>query len=505
MPPAEESNHTYDAHNDWMFESFTNIHHGKCDYTINRDSPTTDPSGTLAQYTTTVLYTAAFVAVLLMPRRREEQLEPGVAAPRLRAWDEALAPAAENPSKPRERWTELDLIRIVAVMCVVVEHSGGSDYSEHNFLFTAEWVLQYLFLVSGIAFQLSQASFAAYVKRYSVVFLFGATLNIIGDAAARPDVWYTDLGTTIYQMWYVVFILATAVLIWPLRFVMHGEDDPFGGAESVCGMPVRTFVAVLYNGLFLVAHVLYLCGVDLAGLLPQELRDESNESETWASYLVNVFEEGFYLCSKTLVVPALISLHIYLRRTPESAEVLAWVLFALVYVTIVVFPMQLAYAPQSIMLYMLGFYAAKHRHAGHARFKQAVHAYNMIVFITVVFVSMPELLGRCDRYPPYTVGERFRWYAVEGFLTLLLLTRSIQARDPCNIFTSLGWWALWAYCSHVMFARMLPTPWGAPTTYLTVIPFIVYFKGIVPMAGLEDRASDDASARAPDAAGSSGS
>lgn len=81
-----------------------------------------------------------------------------------------------------------------------------------------------------------------------MVFFFGVALNAIGDAVARPDTWYTDLGNTIYQMWYVVFILATAVFIWPLRTAMRGEDDPFGGGACFCGTPaIRNERALLQS------------------------------------------------------------------------------------------------------------------------------------------------------------------------------------------------------------------------------------------------------------------
>jgi hypothetical protein len=41
------------------------------------------------------------------------------------------------------------------------------------------------------------------------------------------------------------------------------------------------------------------------------------------------------------------------------------------------------------------------------------------------------------------------------------LTRTIEASDPFDICGVLGYWALFAFCTHVMFARTLPIPWGA--------------------------------------------
>ena len=133
--------------------------------------------------------------------------------------------------------------------------------------------------------------------------------------------------------------------------------------------------------------------------------------------------------------------------------------------------------------YALGFYVGRHTFAGSAAFARTVKAYYLIFFMIALFISMPTLHGRCDRYPPETIWERFRWYVVECFLTLLLLTRSLDASDPNDVLTALGWWALWAFCAHVMFARTLPMPWGVVVSYGTVIPFLLAFKLILPAIG----------------------
>ena len=209
---------------------------------------------------------------------------------------------------------------------------------------------------------------------------------------------------------------------------------------------------------------------------------------SWSAFVVDVGTNFFYIISHTFVVGALVSLHIYLRKTPESAGILSWIILAIIYIPITAFPMLMAYGPQTIMLYIIGFYAGKHPFYGSAKFAECFKAYYLIVFAVLIVLSMPTLLGRCDRYPPETIWERFRWYIVECVLTLAVLTRSIDvpsaSGDPLNLLTPLGWWALWAFCSHVMFARTLPMPWGAVTTYLSAIPFVVLFNFILPAAGL---------------------
>ena len=72
--------------------------------------------------------------------------------------------------------------------------------------------------------------------------------------------------------------------------------------------------------------------------------------------------------------------------------------------------------------------------------------------------------------------ERLRWYAEEAVLQLLLLTRTFEASDPCDVCGALGWWALFAFCSHVLFARTLPYPYGAVLVYSLIPLFILAFK-----------------------------
>ena len=68
---------------------------------------------------------------------------------------------------------------------------------------------------------------------------------------------------------------------------------------------------------------------------------------SWSAFVVDVGSNFFYIISHTFVVGALVSLHIYLRKTPESAGVLSWIILAIIYIPIIAFPMLMAYGPQS--------------------------------------------------------------------------------------------------------------------------------------------------------------
>ena len=52
-----------------------------------------------------------------------------------------------------------------------------------------------------------------------------------------------------------------------------------------------------------------------------------------------------------------------------------------------------------IALYALGFYVSKHPFSGTEHMRRAMQAYFLLFFAALLLMSMPTLLGRCDRYP----------------------------------------------------------------------------------------------------------
>ena len=95
----------------------------------------------------------------------------------------------------------------------------------------------------------------------------------------------------------------------------------------------------------------------------------------------------------------------------------------------------------------------------------------MIVF------SIPDLIGRCDMYPATTLWERIRWDFDELLLAIALLTRCLHASDPLRIFAPLNYWALFAFMTHVMIARILGTPsFGAAFLFALMPVFVLGWK-----------------------------
>merc|ERR1719174_1996632 len=102
---------------------------------------------------------------------------------------------------------------------------------------------------------------------------------------------------------------------------------------------------------------------------------------------------------------------------------------------------------------------------------------------------IPDLYGRCDLMPPNTAWERFRWYGIECFLSVCLTTQAFQVGDPYGMVPWLSYWALFAYCFHVAFARVFPIPYGAALTYSTLIVFYALHQWTMPDDPKDDNRS----------------
>merc|ERR1711933_138093 len=86
----------------------------------------------------------------------------------------------------------------------------------------------------------------------------------------------------------------------------------------------------------------------------------------------------------------------------------------------------------------------------------------------ILFVSQPTAKGRCDRFPLKTTWQRFRFYSIECVVLIVFCSSALRCGDPYGVAGWLGNWALWAYCFHVAWHRLLPQPWAAIFTFACI-------------------------------------
>jgi len=189
---------------------------------------------------------------------------------------------------PKERMWHLDFARIVCVSCVVTEHSGGLMYSHHNVAFALQWVLPYLFLTSGICFMLSSAPLWFYVSRLAMVLAAGVGLNWFADIYNGRD-WQHDFGTTVFQMFYVVFLIGLAFIGGPLRRALKWryENPNAPNNNKIRG------VALGHGLLCLVGFAMVLLGHPLIYI------PKPDNPESWAARAKVMFDNSSVIAAGT--------------------------------------------------------------------------------------------------------------------------------------------------------------------------------------------------------------
>merc|ERR1711874_872276 len=93
-----------------------------------------------------------------------------------------------------------------------------------------------------------------------------------------------------------------------------------------------------------------------------------------------------------------------------------------------------------------------------------------------LIMGTPETYGRCDIHPANTYWERFRFYSIECTLTILFVSGTFNTSDPYLVTEWLNKWALFAYCFHVAFDRLIPRPYGALVSFGSVVLFYLNHK-----------------------------
>jgi len=479
---------------DWLYGRVTPV----CDESLTYDYFPSDP---IPRFQMACLWLLLVIVIAFIPAQEKGQPEASEAAKPAGKQDRFMS----NPSPSGGRWVFLDVVRIAAVTCVVTEHGGGDDYSRRNVLFTAQWTLPSLFLTSGIAFMFSRSPAVSFYSRLVSVFLLGVGCNALADGAfnKRPG-WYCDFGNTVYQMFYVVVIMALSLATTPLRLVLREHAHPTGSMLART-LSYRTLFTLLYGTIALVWIGIYLGWADWSFLTGDDddvgSGDDANEMLTnetqadeaadgpvdlchpqgtgshetgqrWARSRQHALAQLPYMVAHVCGFPALVCWHAFLRKRADG--LLTWLLLLYIYLPCVFFPCKDVLIPHMALMYMLGLVHQAMPLLGSPAVRDWLRAYWMLYLLFLLFLYQPPLLGRCDLWPALTVWERFRWYMPEVSLMVMVLTRTVDASDPHEIIGVLSWWSLFAYITHVLWIRILPLPYGVVATYC----FIPVFFGI---------------------------
>ncbi|CAE7816523.1 unnamed protein product [Symbiodinium sp. CCMP2456] len=342
-------------------------------------------------------------------------------------------------------------------MCVIFEHSGGETYTHRNVGFGLWWALPYLYITSGMSSMMSKSSLWGYVIRLVVVFTAGVSANLFADMVKHRD-WRHDFGNTIFQMFFVIMLLIMAPLAEPLRQALRSRQD----GESVSRATVA--FTVFWGAVSAVALASFVRGYtgDSPDFVTQTFEDE--EVSRWIKLYAPVLRH-----TPIILVHVAGTLFLGLLATilcqPENTGLVGWVLLAFTYLQMVIVPWDQDSFAHLVNLNIVGMLTFQWPLAGSNYIAAAVKAYWPFLLMFLCLDSMPDMWGRCDVHSPYSTWERFRMFLGELILVVCFMAGAFTPSDPHRITSWLGQWSLYAYCFHVMWYRLLGSPYGAIVTF----------------------------------------
>jgi hypothetical protein len=351
---------------------------------------------------------------------------------------------------------DLDFARVICVACVVVEHSGGTEWTSHNLVFVLQWVLPFLYITSGVAFMKSRKRVMSFNARLGALLFVGVGANWCADIVSGRD-WKGDPGNTVFQMFYVVMLMLMSFLAGPLREALLART-PQGGMKEA---PSNIWAGAVYGVILVVSISYFIAGHDFFNV-------DQLDPHAWAS------NEASPLLTHgpiALVQVAGILFLGHLACLYKANDLVPWLMLAHIYLPRILIPWSKVGFPHNLELFVFAMTTEAWTLRGYRTFSKFVQSYWPVILFFLMVIEMPNWYGRCDLLPPNTALERVRWYAIECFLCLCLTTQTFQVGDPFNAMGWLNYWALYAYCFHVMWARILPIPYGAVATYSSAMVF----------------------------------
>lgn len=404
-----------------------------------------------------------------VPGAGSEGHSPGHSADSASIPEEKQQPAIGKP----ERLWHLDFARTVAIVCVIFEHSGGMGYTRRNAGFGEWWALPYLYMTSGMAIMMSKSSMCGYILRLSAVFAVGVSANWTADVITHRD-WQHDFANTIFQMIFVLMLIGMALLTEPLRqSLLWRQQNPCGKASLSKIMWTAFWGILVAVGLFRFVRAEALFKFQLSG--------------DFGSYYISLTEHlplfliefcgTLFLCHLATIL-----------QISQHRGLVGWILLSFIYLPSIIVPWHQDQFARLLSLYIFAMVTMAWPLKGQETLSRCVSSYWPFLIMFLVLLSMPDMVGRCDMFPPGTYWERIRHRSGECILTICFVTASFKCTDPYNIMAWLGWWSLFAYCFHVAFYRIMGSPYGAVTTFLFVPVF-----GLINMMCSKGRSSENAS------------
>jgi len=385
-----------------------------------------------------------------------------------------------QPCEDGKYW-QLDLVRSICVCFVAIDH-GNRAFGMWNALDGVSWVLQYLFVISGIAFAMSRSPLTTYLLRLGCYVVFGVCVNWVAWVVTGKN-WKSDFASVVFQFWFIVGLMLYAAILHPLK--------PY--CQMVRNRALQEDRTPQRVALPLVISVFGISSISLLGvwIIPRALLwtikylIEFSSRSSWASVweLPTTEAEGHaFLQEMSLYVVTPLCSYFIVIVLPVWVRETSWVTwFVIVNVYWTRFCFYRGASDRlfhALDLFMIGMVAQYFGLKGRQVLGDIIHRYWFLVFFMCTWIWFPGSFGRFDEAPLDNLWVRVKVNLVEAVFVVSFLVAAERFVDH-RIYTKdrfqwLNAWALLVFLVHkaVHLMMIFPLNWGM---FFALAPVCAFF------------------------------
>lgn len=160
---------------------------------------------------------------------------------------------------PRNRQGGYDIVRVICVCCVVLEHFWFPTPSYYNTLSTQSWVIPLLFYISGVGQRRTSKGYWLNVLRFAWITFLIIDVNLLAKTVV-PTAFQGDkswaskdpflLQPAIHQAWYCILMVVLITMVELIRrfHLLDINQRPHGWVHALATIGVLA-VSLIFGGL----------------------------------------------------------------------------------------------------------------------------------------------------------------------------------------------------------------------------------------------------------------
>eukprot|EP00927_Polykrikos_kofoidii_P025597 TRINITY_DN2296_c0_g2_i1.p1 TRINITY_DN2296_c0_g2~~TRINITY_DN2296_c0_g2_i1.p1 ORF type:complete len:534 (-),score=68.59 TRINITY_DN2296_c0_g2_i1:29-1447(-) len=374
----------------------------------------------------------------------------------------------------------MDVARIICIGMVCVDH-GGTTFGVWNVMFVQSWVLQYLFLISGVCFGMTSRSIGFFVSRLAMYFGIGVACNLCAWIILGKD-WQHNMWNVVFQFWFVVALGGFVVLLTPLKMhcravrdrvretrvpsgIVPASDDSTWNLIQGLTVTAVGYICLIFLFSYTVIPLLqFVLATPLLQLVTTYL---GSGAEFWG--LPTTHEESRAFISQFFSYFELSLTNIYLvvmfPTVSSRLGLVVWLVLLNTYSNkMILYRAQEARMINGFDCVMLGLVTFNFGMAKRWVIGKYIIRYWFVVLFICAILWRPGSYGRLDEHPPTNLIVRMEYNLLEFIFVVIFFTALERGIDE-KIFSQdkldfLGNWAMLLFLVHKAVHMLFDSPYN---------------------------------------------